>query len=551
MRYLTTGVTRWGLIAAGLSLGGTALAWALWGGALFSPGPLSAQHDGAPLGGVESHAELESRCSACHAPLGSATPMSARCLDCHTDIQPELGDSTTLHGAFTGARACLSCHTEHAGRSGELTRIGDQGAHDRFGFSLAAHRRTAAGAAFNCSDCHSQDTWRFEPSRCVSCHRDYQADFVAAHLRRWGEDCSACHDGVDRFSTDRFDHDTTSFLLEGAHRKVSCEECHTAVRGLGAFADAPKDCHGCHEQDDTHKGEYGNDCSGCHSTDTWKNAKVNGSPAVHEKLGFSLTAHRKTSAGKAFTCRDCHTGGSFRQAATTCIDCHRKEDPRFMARHQQDFGDDCRGCHDGKDRYGKGVFSHDSTRMPLDGAHQRIGCGECHEGARKPADFRRGATDCLSCHRVDDRHRGRFGTDCAACHSTRTWEGARFDHDRTTASCISCHRADDRHRGRFGTDCAACHSTRSWEGARFEHRFPIDHGEGGNNSCETCHADAPNYKTYTCYGCHEHSRDRVLRQHREEGVPRDLDNCVRCHRGGGEHEGRGERGWEGEGDDDD
>ena len=77
----------------------------------------------------------------------------------------------------------------------------------------------------------------------------------------------------------------------------------------------------------------------------------------------------------------------------------------------------------------------------------------------------------------------------------------------------------------------------------FDHEFPLDHGSRGRASeCSVCHQDAPrSYRTYTCYGCHEHSPARVAAEHREEGV-RNLDDCVRCHATGREHEGRGERG---------
>jgi hypothetical protein len=326
---------------------------------------------------------------------------------------------------------------------------------------------------------------------------------------------------------------------------VSCAGCHPTARALAGFTEAPTTCQGCHAADDKHKGAFGEGCANCHGTDRWDDARLSGSPEVHEKLGFSLDAHQRTASGAAFACKDCHTGGSYRNARTSCADCHREEEPKFMAAHIAAFGDGCLACHDGKDRYGARQFSHDTTGMPLTGAHQRIPCTDCHAGARTPADFSRGATECATCHQKEDRHRGRLGTDCGACHNTRTWEGARFDHARTTSACVSCHRNDDRHGGRLGTDCAACHNTRSWEGAGLRHSFfPLDHGGRGTIACRTCHADAPNYKTYTCYGCHEHNRDRVLRQHAEEGTPRDIDNCVRCHRGGGGHEG-------GEGGDDD
>ena len=41
-------------------------------------------------------------------------------------------------------------------------------------------------------------------------------------------------------------------------------------------------------------------------------------------------------------------------------------------------------------------------------------------------------------------------------------------------------------------------------------------------------------------GCHEHSPERVARQHAEEGIQRDLSDCVACHRDGTKHGGRRE-----------
>ena len=53
------------LIAASVLAG----AGLLWGGRLFSPGPLNAEEGGADVGGVRSHAETGGRCSACQTPL--------------------------------------------------------------------------------------------------------------------------------------------------------------------------------------------------------------------------------------------------------------------------------------------------------------------------------------------------------------------------------------------------------------------------------------------------------------------------------------------------
>jgi hypothetical protein len=79
---LPTNVTRAGFIAAGLVVLAVGIAWLGWGGAMFSPGGLSAKADPAEVyGGVASHAALGRRCTACHAPLTGGTPMSVQCLD--------------------------------------------------------------------------------------------------------------------------------------------------------------------------------------------------------------------------------------------------------------------------------------------------------------------------------------------------------------------------------------------------------------------------------------------------------------------------------------
>lgn len=278
-------ISRLSLSVAAIAIVAVGASFAVSGGEMFSPGALRAIDpviDSAHvvLGGVESHAQLEHDCGACHASVASTRPMAARCLECHTDIRRERADTTSLHGTFTDVTACMSCHTEHLGATASITTMdGSFGAHEKFGFPL-----------------------------------------------------------------------------DGAHARVPCADCHQPDSARGRFTKAPKTCVGCHER--------------------------------------------------------------------------------------------------------------------------------------------------------DDKHRGEFGTDCASCHSTSTWEGARFEHDV----------------------------------------FPLDHGGDGRIECKTCHTDSKNYKSYTCMGCHEHNQARVEAQHRGEVNTNNLANCIRCHRGGrgeggegGEHEGRRRR----------
>jgi len=52
--------------------------------------------------------------------------------------------------------------------------------------------------------------------------------------------------------------------------------------------------------------------------------------------------------------------------------------------------------------------------------------------------------------------------------------------------------------------------------------------------CSRCHENN-DYKKYTCYGCHEHSRSNIREEHLEEGI-RDFENCTECHRSPDEDE---------------
>ena len=67
----------------------------------------------------------------------------------------------------------------------------------------------------------------------------------------------------------------------------------------------------------------------------------------------------------------------------------------------------------------------------------------------------------------------------------------------------------------------------------FDHSvFPLDHGDEERVAgCTTCHPQRTT--SYTCYGCHEHGRAKVLEQHEGQRLDQ-LKDCVRCHPGGEE-----------------
>lgn len=232
---------------------------------------------------------------------------------------------------------------------------------------------------------------------------------------------------------------------------------------------------------------------------------LRGADAAAAPLG-GVTSH----AALADRCTACHAPPlSRRRMDARCLGCHTdiQADLRdTSALHGRLSRTSCKACH--TEHRGRNAnltlttIDHDLLRFPLRGAHATAECVACHGTAKRLADFKKAPTTCVGCHRADDEHRGRFGEDCSACHSVDGWSGATIQHDA----------------------------------------FPISHGRrrGGNTDCATCHQNRENYQQYTCYGCHEHTPERVRAEHEHEGVATRLDDCVRCHARGAKHGEDGE-----------
>ncbi len=199
----------------------------------------------------------------------------------------------------------------------------------------------------------------------------------------------------------------------------------------------------------------------------------------------------------------------------------------------QDLERDCFACH-----------------APFVGATAER-CMTCH----KPADIGRlttAAQPIANPLTSTPFHQQLIKDDCVACHSDhagvkRYRQAGRFNHDLLRADsrhqCHACHRSptDSIHQGITG-NCGQCHSQDQWTPATYDHDqyFLLDSDHQA--PCETCH-ERNDYSRYSCYGCHEHSPEKIRRKHIEEGI-RVFRNCVECHRTANEHDIRG-KGQEG------
>ena len=462
-----------------------------------------------PLTGAHTRAA----CGACHKTATFSDVAFSSCTNCHTDVHKQRFGAT-----------CTSCHTTTAWRTSTIN-------HDRTAFPLRGQH-----AAVACTGCHTSPTAQVKPpsATCSACHAD-------PHQGAFRQDCAACHtESGFRNVKPVFDHSTTRFPLIEKHAPLSCDRCHqsstrgavagrtggivsvpavapaaapAARAGGGAAPRAPAStvvgfrgletaCVSCHT--DVHRGELGSSCETCHSSRTFAVTSFR----HRDERPFFAGAHAK------LTCAQCHEprgstvpaaptvragvpGASservgFTSTPTACTSCHNDV-------HLGQLGSTCETCHSvATPRFAVVGFTHERTRFPLTGAHERVACDSCHRmetrqfpGGRGTARHLAGLeTTCASCHK--DVHRGELSSKCESCHSTQTFVVREYTHRnarslrsffagrhnvaacrdchkpvvtppasaavmsfRTTTACVSCHT--DVHRGSLGPRCETCH----------------------------------------------------------------------------------------------
>jgi hypothetical protein len=455
--------------------------------------------------------EAPQTCNACHRKDDvHKETLGTKCADCHneTDWKQARFDHDTARFTLRGKHAdakCADCHKSNNYREAPRTCIGchkkddDQKGHKgQYGercdschgvnkwkpstfnhdadtrFNLRGKHRSTA-----CSDCHTGHLYKVKlRSECYACHKKDDK-----HDGSLGRDCASCHTERNWKESNKFDHETSSFPLLGAHAKAECKACHKSA----VFKDAPRDCIGCHKKDDKHKGTLGDKCGDCHREQDWKST---GQRFDHDKTRFRL---RNAHAKPAVKCAACHKDpASYKNAPTDCFSCHKKDD-----KHEGQQGEKCGQCHTDQN-WKVERYDHSKTRYPLTGRHAIVACKNCHETVR----FKDAPQDCYSCHKKQDQHKLKFGTACHECHNTRAWSIWEYDHTRrakyvldgahgkarcetchtkpapqgkmaapVSTTCISCHRTEDVHDGQFGTRCDQCHVTDNWKKFKLDARL--------------------------------------------------------------------------------
>lgn len=205
-----------------------------------------------------------------------------------------------------------------------------------------------------------------------------------------------------------FDHFTTGFELDGAHRFADCESCHMD----GMFVGTPTQCAGCHTNASriraaTKPAKHAlssQNCEACHRTSAW-------APIV------------RMDHLEAFgQCADCHNGRKFAgkpvshiPSSEQCDDCHRTTAWVPAAFDHSGIFGNCFSCHNGTVATGKIVNHIPATNF----------CEDCHN-----------TMTFSPVARVD--HMQVIGT-CSSCHNGAIATGQHPQHIPTTAECDTCH----------------------------------------------------------------------------------------------------------------
>lgn len=200
------------------------------------------------------HATVE--CASCHKPLGGASALVA--------AKPVLAE-IKAPGARRQYRfanlACGSCHQDP-----HQTKIACETCHQtmdwkqlgNFDHSQTKFRLDGGHERVACTSCHQAERsehatapqFAATPAICGGCHQKTDAHGGQFQTAARAEDCSSCHTPA-RWYIDRFNHDTTRFPLDRAHRNVVCEECHkeqitSNSKLIRVYRGTPVECVKCH-----------------------------------------------------------------------------------------------------------------------------------------------------------------------------------------------------------------------------------------------------------------------------------------------------------------
>jgi hypothetical protein len=545
---------------------------------------------------------LSTECRTCHADVHLGQ-LNARCETCHTTSTFEVTAyrHKTPQSFFEGQHARLQCASCH--RKTQALFPAGPGVAVRFAemnpTCLSCHRDVHQGALGNrCESCHSVDRRWASASRafhkdtllplegkhldvpCAQCHikgqlkgtptRCYDCHWIRRQDDRFrtllGNVCSDCHRPTS-WRDVQWDHAAaTGFPLNGAHRLLDCQTCHTGqVFRTGNM----QSCYACHRTafersaNPNHAAAgFPTQCDTCHraSDPTWRQGRFD-----HASVFPLVGLHAQQ------LCSTCHKNNVYQGTARNCAGCHLPDFQKTASPNHAaaGFSTQCDTCHRATDTtWHQAKFDHASV-FPLVGVHALQACATCHRNNV----YKGTARDCVGCHMPDyqksvnpNHAAAGFGTQCDSCHQAtdRNWRQARFDHSivfplvglhaqqpcttchinsvfpGTPSTCVGCHmplfqktRTPNHAAAGFPTTCDTCHkaSDPNWLQATFNHtQFFALVGVHKTQPCAACHVNSVFAGTpSTCAGCHMPLYQKTTNpSHASAGFPTSCDSCHRA-----------------------
>lgn len=253
-------------------------------------------------------------CKKCHKTKFTDPVAHNRCSDCHSDYH---------EGQFLSTNRISDCSDCHSVHGFNITSYSIE-QHATSSFPLEG-----AHIATPCSSCHFTNLkWKFKglSKTCKDCHKDPHEPYINAKYYP-DQNCSYCHTTSD-WKEVHFDHQLSSYALEGRHKELTCMDCHRLKPGEQGhtythFTYKNSNCTDCHQNihGDQFATEGKTDCKKCHNFQSWQAGLFN-----HDQTAFKLDGKHRDLACSACHKRTSEIPGTpivYKIKSFQCADCHR------------------------------------------------------------------------------------------------------------------------------------------------------------------------------------------------------------------------------------
>jgi hypothetical protein len=299
---------------------------------------------------------------------------------------------------------CRACHSPNGWKI-DMNKFTYN--HDSTGFVLEGeHKKT------DCKNCHKSLVFDQAKNECVSCHTD-------VHSMSVGNDCARCHTAKS-WLVDNIPelHEQNGFPLAGAHKVLSCVDCHKSETTL-KWDRIGNECVSCHLNDYNKSTQpnhilsgFSTNCVECHEPISNDWGKTNFHYFFQLTLGHDIK-----------DCKACHQTNDYKAASPECISCHLNDYNNAPNHKASGFSTICTDCHNTEPGWVATNFkNHDGLYFPINsGKHQGEWnkCSDCHT-TNNYKTF-----SCTNCHNNqsklanehDDENDYKFDSNaCYKCH---------------------------------------------------------------------------------------------------------------------------------------